>query len=241
MTTTYPVRYGTRRETAEYIESKLRDEEYHPEFVERFMAWMIAQGGLLGPGGTRREHGNQPDRPGFAPEGRSFHQPQRYADDWYGPTAIDLVVGVPGDIHRAPKWSEVPEQGSDEARRWGVHCNISTETWHIQPIEIDGYGTWKNQGSPAPVPDYPFPGRHPVEPPDPIDPPEEHDMGQLNYIRLRIRTKDGKLTNQQVMGLAVANLEAERELGVSDDPMFTATVDATEAQIREQLGVDSLY
>lgn len=231
MTTTYPVRYGTRRESAEYIEAKLRDEEYHPEFVERFMAWMIAQGGLLGPGGTRREHGNQPDRPGFAPEGRSFHQPQRYADDWYGPTAIDLVVGVPGDIHRAPKWSEVPEQGSDEARRWGVHCNISTETWHIQPIEIDGYGTWKNQGSPAPVPDYPFPGRHPVEPPDPIAPPEDYDMSDRPTIIF-----DGALDQFELV--PIGNVEQRRKMGHPDAkaPIRASTdLKALEAQLPYKL------
>jgi peptidoglycan hydrolase-like protein with peptidoglycan-binding domain len=55
-----------------------------------------------------------------------------------------------------------------EAKRWGLHCNVTrpSEPWHIQPIEIDGYGTWVRGGrkdfgsAPAPAPSAPkYPGK----------------------------------------------------------------------------------
>lgn len=67
-------------------------------------------------------------------------------------------------------------------------------------------------------------------------PPEETDMGQLNYIRLRVRTKDGKLGNLQLMGLSIGNEDALRDLGADDDRMYVATIDATQAEIEAELG-----
>jgi hypothetical protein len=116
----------------------------------------------------------------------SFHQDQRYADGtvWY--TAVDLVARNPGTVHRAPRVDECPQQGSAEAKRWGVHINTS-ESWHIQPIENDGYQTWVNAGRKRPVPGYPIPneGTSPSPPthsPIPYD-PQEDDMAEKILVR----------------------------------------------------------
>lgn len=164
MTTLYPYGYGTSFKTLPQIK-EIMDRHYHPEFTARFLAWLEQQGGQIGPGGLWRADGSQPDKPGFAPEGRSFHQNQQYSDGFIGACAVDLVRRNPtvGGIHVGVRWSDVPAQGSDEARVWGVHCNISSEAWHMQPIEIDGWQSWINRGSPAPVANYPFPGRNETE------------------------------------------------------------------------------
>ena len=140
-------------------------EHYHPEYVDRLCAWLMSKGGLIGVGGTWRADGTQADKPGFAPEGKSFHQNQKYSDGFIGACAVDLVAANSFGVHRAPGWAEVPAQGSLEASRWGVHCNVGTpgqsgsEPWHMQPVEIDGHSSWLANGSPAPRPNYPFPGR----------------------------------------------------------------------------------
>ena len=90
--------------------------------------------------------------------GKSFHQDQRFNDGgvWY--CAVDLVHTNGSKIHRAPEWSEVPKQGSAEAKKWGLHANISSETWHLQPIEIDGFSRWVAAGRPQPKAGYKIPG-----------------------------------------------------------------------------------
>ena len=159
MTTTYPYRYNTTRKTLAEIEAILSP-HYHPEYLRRFLAWMKSRGGEIGVGGHWRSDGSQPDKPGFAPEGKSFHQNQQYSDGFIGACAIDMVATNPnGGIHLAPRWDQVPAQGSAEATLWGIHCNVGTpgaygsESWHIQPIEIDGWATATGNGShPAPAP-----------------------------------------------------------------------------------------
>lgn len=201
----YPLGYGTTYATLDQIEARLVAERYHPEFVRRFLAWLAAQGGAVGVGGTRREFGEQPDKPGFAPEGKSFHQPQRYADGWTGPTAIDLVAPDGPDLnhaHDGVSWSLVPAQDSPAAARWGLHCNISTEAWHIQPIEIDGYDTWIANRRPAPRPNYPIP-----------QPPKEPDMAQMTVVRLRWTGYA-----DQVVGFHTS-AETLEQTGLIDDPV----------------------
>ena len=123
----------------------------HPVFHDRFFRWVEAQGGKIGIGGGWRATGTQPDRYGFAPEGKSFHQSQTFASGIVAYCAVDLVHVNPGGVHRAPRWDEVPAQGSAEAARWGVHCNVSSEAWHMQPVEIDGWQSWVDNGRKDPV------------------------------------------------------------------------------------------
>jgi len=157
MTTLYPTRYGTRLVSIEDLFQEHHVDKMHPEFARRLKCWLVAQGGNVGIGGSWREDGTQPDKPGFAPEGKSFHQYQKFASGLIKFSAVDLVVRNPGKVHRAPKWSEVPVQGSAWAKEYGVHANVSTESWHMQCVEIDGWLGWSQAGSPDPVPNYPIP------------------------------------------------------------------------------------
>jgi hypothetical protein len=154
MAVLYPTGYGTQLVTLDELKAKHHPDKMHPEYARRLFGWIEAQGGLVGIGGSWRATGSQPDKPGFAPEGKSFHQFQQFpSGQWFA--AVDLVCRNPGGVHRAPMWSEVPKQGSDAATFWGVHANVSTETWHIQPIEIDGWQGWVNAGRPDLEPNYP--------------------------------------------------------------------------------------
>jgi hypothetical protein len=180
-----PFGYGTAERELEWIDAWLR-EHYHPEYVTRLVAWLNARDGHIGIGGAWRADGTQADKPGFAPEGKSFHQNQKYSDGYIGATAVDLVARAAGK-HRSPSWAEVPAQGSDDAKRWGLHCNVGEaprgEPWHIQPVEIDGHGSWVRNGSPAPVAGFPFPGRR-AKPTPPPSTEEDADMlGLVSLIR----------------------------------------------------------
>jgi hypothetical protein len=160
----FPYGYGTDEKTIKWIEKRLLT-NYHPEYVARLIAWLESRNGQVGVGGGWRADGTQPKKAGFAPAGKSFHQNQRYNDGFIGATAVDLVCRNAGGVHRSPSWAEVPIQGAADAALWGLHCNVGTpgargsEPWHIQPIEIDGHEGWLKAGSPAPVPNYPFPNR----------------------------------------------------------------------------------
>jgi len=153
--TLYPTRYGTRLVTLADLKAEHHPDKMHPEFARRLFAWIESQGGKVGIGGSWRDDGTQPDKPGFAPEGKSFHQYQQFPSGVYF-AAVDLVVRDPGKVHRAPRWDEVPVQGSAQAKFWGVHCNVSTESWHMQPVinhipgydGLDGWQGWINQGQP---------------------------------------------------------------------------------------------
>lgn len=164
----FPSGYGTSMVGLDELFRKHHVLKMHPEYARRLRVWLEAQGGRVGIGGSWRA--SQPAKPGFAPEGKSFHQSQTFAGGRVAFCAVDLVVAVPGKKHRAPTWDEVPKKGSAEAKRWGLHCNVTrpSEPWHIQPIEIDGYGTWVRGGrkdfgsapTPAPAPSAPkYPGK----------------------------------------------------------------------------------
>lgn len=161
-----PWGYGSTYITLGEARSRLLA-HYHPEFVRRLCAWLASKGGKVGIGGTWRAGGTQPDKPGFAEEGRSFHQNQAYNDGFVGACAVDLVYEDGPDANRnhdTIAWAKVPRQGSPEAARWGVHANVSSESWHMQPVEIDGWGSWKANGRPAPRKGYPIPGGAPSTP-----------------------------------------------------------------------------
>jgi len=154
----YPTRYGSRLVTIDELFAEHHLDKMHPEFARRLKKWLVDQNGNVGIGGSWRDTGAQPDKPGFAPEGKSFHQYQKFASGLIKFSAVDLVVRNPGKVHRAPKWSEVPVQYSDWSKKYGVHANVSTESWHMQPIEIDGHLGWMRAGCPDPVSNYPIPG-----------------------------------------------------------------------------------
>jgi hypothetical protein len=176
-----PYKYSNRYISLRALEQlMLRD--YHPEYVRRFIGWLHYKNGNVGAGGLSRTE--QPDKPGFAASLEvSFHWAgQQYADGVTGACAVDTVYRDgpdAGDAHDGIPWTQVPIQGSSEAVRWGLHANVgvpgSGESWHIQPIEIDGHLTWMKAGRPAPAAGYPIPVEHDpyhqTPPTEPTDPP----------------------------------------------------------------------
>jgi hypothetical protein len=166
--TLYPDGYGTRLVTLEQLRA-IHEPKQHPEFARRFFAYIVSEGGRLGVGGGWRS--TQPNRPGFAPDGESFHQDQRFASGFVGYAAVDLVVPVPGGRHRAPTWGEVAN-----APTFGLHTFITKppEPWHIQCIEMRGWQSWVDAGRPDPAP-FALPGDKPP-------PPTTEDPATMLYI-----------------------------------------------------------
>lgn len=155
--TSYPVGYGTA--TVSFAELKRRySGGMEPEFARRLFAWLASNDGAIGIGSASRPTPHPVSRASRL--GRSFHQLQTFADGSRHFCAVDLVHINPGSVHRAPRWSESIEQGSSAARKWGLHCNVQrpSEPWHMQPIEIDGYQSWVNNGRPRAAPNYEVPG-----------------------------------------------------------------------------------
>lgn len=183
-----PFAYSTAQRTLGWLYPWLM-EHHHPEYVRRLMEWLNAQDGLIGVGGGYRYV--QPTGDTFAPSGKSFHQDQHYNDGFVGACAVDLVVRNPGHVHRAPRWDEVPKQGTAESFAWGVHCNVDQgaipEPWHMQPIEIDGWGSWFDKGCPAPRRGYPLPtdakSVDPVSPPLAPEPDDTLEMCKMLIIK----------------------------------------------------------
>jgi hypothetical protein len=160
--TLYPMGYGADMVTMTQLKARHLN-HMEPEFARRLFNWIESKGGDVGIGGGYRPPGTQPNKPGFAPPGLSFHEGQIFADGtrWY--SAVDLVHVNPGRIHRAPTVAECPQQGTAEALRWGVHINTS-ESWHMQAVPQDGYATWVALGRPRPRAGYPIPDLHPDTP-----------------------------------------------------------------------------
>lgn len=162
----YPTGYGTTLVSLEELFRRHHVDKMHPEFARRLRAWLVSKNGAVGIGGSWRA--TQPAKPGFAPEGQSFHQSQRFSsgNDWF--CAVDLVHVNPGKVHRSPTWNEVPKQGTAATKEFGVHCNVDGEPWHMQPIEIDGWGSWSSSGRKEPVAGYPLPADEGAPEPTPI-------------------------------------------------------------------------
>lgn len=187
-----PYKYGNQYMSLRQLEQiMLRD--YHVEYVRRFLGWLHYKDGNVGVGGLSRTE--QPDKPGFAPSLlTTFHWAgQAYNDGTTGACAVDTVYKDgpdPGDAHDGIAWREVPIQGSAEAVRWGIHANVGVpgdgESWHIQPIEIDGHASWVKAGRPAPVRGYSIPIEHDpyhVVTPDPVPPIPPQLFGEdMEYI-----------------------------------------------------------
>lgn len=172
METLYPMFYGTRMVTLDVLRATF-EPHMHPEAARRGFAFIESQGGLFGVGGGYRPPGTQPNKPGFATPGKSFHEGQQFPSGLYY-VAWDMVVVVPGSVHRAPRSHEVPWQGSQFSHDFGWHMNISTEPWHAQPIEIDGYDRWVADGRPDLELNYHIVGIDPLpQPPQPPVPPTQ--------------------------------------------------------------------
>lgn len=145
METLYPIFYGTRLVTYDVLRNTF-EPHMHPEAARRGFAVILYANGLLGVGSGYRRPGTQPaGKKGFAPPGQSFHEGQQFPSGLFY-TAWDMVCVNPGGVHRTPRWSEVPKQGSAFATAFGWHMNIDTEPWHAQPIELDSYGQWTRSG-----------------------------------------------------------------------------------------------
>ena len=142
---TYPNGYGTSRVTLDEMKAK-HAAKMHPEFARRFFAYIEAKQGLLGVGGGWRATGTQPDKSGFAPEGKSFHQSQTFKSGIVGYCAVDLVTGNGTSKHKAPAWAD-----TDDAPQFGLHTFIKGEPWHIQCVEMRGFQSWVYAGRPDPA------------------------------------------------------------------------------------------
>ena len=143
-----------------------------PEFRRRLRHFLQSKRGRIGIGDILpRTWGD--DVSGASSRNRSFHQQQTWADGtkWCG--AVDLVVRRESPLGHSSghvPWSEVPVQGTQYAADWGVHINVPGESWHIQCVEYDGFGSWVNAGRPRPVPDFPLPCTEPAPPGTEFDP-----------------------------------------------------------------------
>ena len=181
--TLYPIGYGTEMVTLAEMQRR-HSPHMHPEYARRLWPWLESCGGLIGIGGGYRPLGTQPNKPGFAPEGKSFHQPQPYRNYPSTYAAVDLVVVNPGSRHRAPRWSEVPAKGSAEAQRRGLHVPFSTESWHMQAVEMLGYGSWIFGGRKDPVAGYPIPGATKLLAPKPSQ--KQRLIGQVGNVKSEV-------------------------------------------------------
>lgn len=170
----YPDGYGTRMVTLTEMFER-HGTRMHPEFARRFFAYIEHKAGLLGVGGGWRS--TQPDKPGFAPDGKSFHQTQWFASGVGAYAAVDLVVPTSSGVHRSPTWAECAD-----APAWGLHTFISGEPWHIQCIEMRGWQTWVNAGRPDPQRIL-LPGEYLP----PIPPPQHPDDGGPSMFQKMIR------------------------------------------------------
>jgi hypothetical protein len=178
--TLYPDGYGTAELSYEQMVAK-HGGKMHPEYRRRLFAYLESQGGRMGIGGGWRS--TQPTKPGFAPDGRSFHQDQRFASGFVGYAAVDLVMRQPGQKHRAPTWAECAD-----APDWGLHTFIKSppEPWHMQCIEMRGWQSWVNAGRPDPLP-FVLPGTPPTQPP-----PTDGDDDVAAYLAVPPPERFGK-------------------------------------------------
>jgi peptidoglycan hydrolase-like protein with peptidoglycan-binding domain len=156
--TLYPWGYRKALVTMARMKQLARWDLLEYEVGQRVEAYLKSKGGTMGIGGAVRFV--QPEKDGFAPPGKSFHELQTFVSGQKKYCAFDLVMRNGANNHRAPRWSEVPKQGSGhvDIKNYGVHANVDGEPWHLQPIEIDGWQTWINNGRPHPNGNFPIKG-----------------------------------------------------------------------------------
>lgn len=107
-----------------------------------------------------------------------------------GWSGVDYISPDPnGGQHIVPPEGSLPKQGSDWAKRVGLHLNVQNNTIssrvHVQPIELDGWASWHNAGRPLPKAGYLTNSFVPTEP-KPIEDlsPEEDDMKDVCIARI---------------------------------------------------------
>lgn len=135
-----------------------------PEFRRRARAWVVSHRGRVG-FGDRLPRSRNNRVSAASSSNRSFHQLQKFRDGTEWACAIDVVVPRPGAGHSsgAVPAGLVPVRGSKDAERWGLHANIGSpgkrgfEPWHMQPVELDGFGGFVARLRPRPQPGYPLP------------------------------------------------------------------------------------
>jgi hypothetical protein len=153
--TLYPIYYGTRLVNFDTLKATF-EPHMHPEFSRRVFNFILHHGGKFGIGGGYRPPGTQPlNKPGFAPPGKSFHEGQMFPSGLFY-AALDMIVVNPGYKHRSPFWSEVPKPKTQGAFEYGLHFNVDTEPWHMQPIELGAWTPWVAAGRPDLRKNYPF-------------------------------------------------------------------------------------
>ncbi len=187
-----------------------------PEAAERFFAEIVSRNGQMGVGGAHRT--TQPSLPGFAPDGQSFHQDQRFSDGKVSFMAFDLVMRNGDNIHRSPTWSEVPKQGTGhpDTARYGVHANVDGEPWHLQCFEVDGWQTWVNNGRKHPNPNFAISGQAPSPTPAPTPtsaPTHAYYPGERTL----------RLTSPVMQGIDIAYLQqalTRKGLKLDDDGVY---------------------
>jgi peptidoglycan hydrolase-like protein with peptidoglycan-binding domain len=231
MPTLYPIFYGIRLVTLDVLKATFKP-HMHPEAFERHFNFIHHEGGKIGIGSGYRAPGMQPNGAGFAPPGQSFHEGQPFhSGSFY--VALDYVVVNPGHPHRAPLWTEVPYQGSKLAIDYGIHMNVGVpkkpgfESWHGQPVELDGYGTWVNAGRPDLDYSYPYvvsdPRPQPPQPPvPPTQPPSKGIIVEFNsrYLKEGAVGTDVKFFQKQFNDIAGQGLLLDGHYG----PKMTQSV-----------------
>lgn len=222
-----PIGYGTRRGT--YADALAASPvPVDPEFAQRLEGALYVMRVLRGHDVGVGEIGRKvnPTKPGAAAPGNSFHEPHMGSKIPYQgkACAVDIVIAQPGGTHRIwTDWSKVPAQARGESL-CGLHASVGKpgdpypkgEPHHWQPVEVDGFATWRAAGSP---PLRPFA----LEPVDPIEPdlPPEVDMAKLPKIRVRGRAKQ--------WALLPLHPDTNIELGIDKDAPFV--IDMTPQQI----------
>jgi hypothetical protein len=182
----------------ERLKQLARIDLMEPEYAERLFPWIASKGGLIGIGSSVRFI--QPVGPTFAPAGKSFHEQQKFVSGLVYFAAVDLVARNGTNVHRSPRWAEVPKQGSGHAdiKDYGVHANVDGEPWHLQPIEIDGWQTWVNNNRPHPNGNFVVKGGAPPPAPTPVPTPTPTPTPTPGEIPLGSRTL--KITSPTMQG-----------------------------------------
>lgn len=216
METLYPIYYGTRMVPFNVLVETF-EPNMHPEAARRMFNFIRSHGGKFGIGGGYRPPRTQPNKPGFAPPGKSFHEGQRFPSGLYY-CAWDVVVQNHNHKHRSPTWDEVPKQGTQLAIDFGVHMNVSSEPWHMQPIEIDGYASWVRAGRPDLQNNYKFASSVSTVVRDPVR-EGERIVVEFNSRTLRrgVKGSDVKFFQRQLNELAGQGLKLDGDFDVQTE------------------------